>query len=289
MPITSSQTRAVIEAAEMQAAELGVRVNVAVLDAGVHLKSFSRMDGAVLGSIDIAMRKARTAALFGIPSEAVWEYCKPDAPAHHLELTNGGLAPFPGGLPLRDETGELLGAVGVSGGTVAQDQSVAEAGARAFTGPPHAPSAPDPRNRAAVEAAFRAWGDGTGSPFELLEDDAIWTIVGRSVVAGSYQGREAFLREVIRPFQARMREPLRPSIRRIYVDASTVIVFFDAAATARDGKPYTNTYAWFLEMRDGRIVAASAFFDTKAFDELWSRVPVDAPQRARASSRVEPG
>jgi uncharacterized protein GlcG (DUF336 family) len=107
-------------------------VIVAVLDAGAHLKAFRRMDGAVLASIDIAISKARTAALFQVNSEAVWEYCKPGAPAPGLELTNGGLAPFGGGIPLRDRDGIVIGAVGVSGGTVAQDMEVAQAALAAF-------------------------------------------------------------------------------------------------------------------------------------------------------------
>jgi uncharacterized protein GlcG (DUF336 family) len=104
-----------------------------VLDAGTHLTAFVRMDGAPLGSIDIALRKAKTAALFGIPSEAVWEYCRPGAPAPGLELTNGGLAPYGGGVPLHDQTG-VTGSVGVSGGTIAQDTEIAQAATAAFAG-----------------------------------------------------------------------------------------------------------------------------------------------------------
>jgi uncharacterized protein GlcG (DUF336 family) len=132
--ITLHQARAVIAAGEAKAAAIGVPVNIAVLDAGTHLKAFSRMDGAVLGSIDIATRKARTAALFQTTSEAVWEYCKPGAPAHALELTNGGLAPFAGGLPLVDRSGAMIGAVGVSGGAVSQDLEIAQAAAAALAG-----------------------------------------------------------------------------------------------------------------------------------------------------------
>lgn len=128
------------------------------------------------------------------------------------------------------------------------------------------------RNKAIVEASFKAWSDGTGSPFDLLTDDATWTIVGRSAAAGTYRGREAFLRDVIRPFNARMREPLKPVIRRIVVDGPMVVVFFDAKGVARDGVAYVNTYAWFLELRDERVIAASAFFDSIAFDDLWKRV-----------------
>ena len=131
--ITLRQAYAALRAAEEKATAIGIPVNIAVLDAGAHLKTFSRMDGAVLGSIDVATRKAMTAALFQARSEAVWEYCKPGAPAPALELSNGGLAPFAGGIPLRGPQGEILGAIGVSGGTVAQDLEIAEAGVALLT------------------------------------------------------------------------------------------------------------------------------------------------------------
>lgn len=132
MTITAHQAKAVLEAGEAKAIALGVPMNVVVLDAGAHLKAFLRMDGALLGSIDVAQRKARTSALFRAPSEAIWEYCKPGAPAPGLELSNGGLAPFGGGLPLRGREGAMIGAVGVSGGSVEQDIEVARAAAAAL-------------------------------------------------------------------------------------------------------------------------------------------------------------
>ena len=94
MELSSHQAQVVIDGAEAKALELGLPVIIAVLDAGGHLKAFRRMDGAVLGSIDLALRKATTAVLFQSNSEAVWDYCKPGAPAPGLELSNGGLAPF---------------------------------------------------------------------------------------------------------------------------------------------------------------------------------------------------
>jgi uncharacterized protein GlcG (DUF336 family) len=132
MSLTSRQAAALIAAGEAKAREIGVPVNIAVFDAGARLKAFTRMDGAVLGSIDIAIKKATTAVLFACNSEAVWEYCKPGAPAHGLEHTNGGLAPFAGGIPLTGPAGELIGAVGVSGGAVPQDFEIAQAAAAAF-------------------------------------------------------------------------------------------------------------------------------------------------------------
>jgi uncharacterized protein GlcG (DUF336 family) len=132
MQLTSHQAQVVIDGAEAKARELGLPVVIAVLDAGAHLKAFRRMDGAVLASIDIAIRKASTAVLFQANSEAVWEYCKPGAPAHGLELTNGGLAPFGGGIPLKGPDSVVIGALGVSGGTVPQDVKVAQAAFAAF-------------------------------------------------------------------------------------------------------------------------------------------------------------
>jgi uncharacterized protein GlcG (DUF336 family) len=130
--ITMGAAQRVLAAAVDRAAALAVPVNIAVLDAGAHLKAFIRMDGAVIGSIDLAVRKAKTAVLFETTSEALWEYCKPGAPAHALEHSNGGLAPFAGGIPLKGGNGETLGAVGVSGGAVAQDLEIAQAAVAAF-------------------------------------------------------------------------------------------------------------------------------------------------------------
>ncbi|MEL1266358.1 heme-binding protein [Pseudoxanthomonas putridarboris] len=131
--ITTHQARSLIAAGEARADALGVPVNIAVLDAGAHLKAFVRQDSAVLGSIDIALNKARTAALFRAPSEALWDYAKPGGPSPGLENSNGGLTVFPGGLPLLDAQGALIGAVGVSGGAPSQDLEIAQAAAAALS------------------------------------------------------------------------------------------------------------------------------------------------------------
>jgi ketosteroid isomerase-like protein len=128
------------------------------------------------------------------------------------------------------------------------------------------------RNKAAVQASFDAWRSGTGSPYDLLAPDARWTIEGHSLASKTYPTKEDFMREVIRPFNARMQSPLKPTVRSLYADGDTVVVFFDARGVARDGEPYVNTYAWFLDMRAGQIIRASAFFDAIEFNELWTRV-----------------
>jgi ketosteroid isomerase-like protein len=128
------------------------------------------------------------------------------------------------------------------------------------------------RNVQIVQKCFDAWRAGTGNPYELLADEATWTIVGRSMVAKTYPSREAFITEVIRPFNSRMREALKPSIRQISADGDRVIILFDAQGLARDGKPYRNTYAWFFHMQDEKVIDATAFFDSIEFNELWQRL-----------------
>jgi uncharacterized protein GlcG (DUF336 family) len=132
MRITSERADALTKAAKAKAADIGIAVSVVVLDSGGNLKAFSRMDGAWLGSIDVAMKKARTSVLFEMETQQVWEVCKPDAQAHGLEQTNDGLVTFAGGIPLKAANGLLLGAIGVSGGQVAQDFEVARAGLKAL-------------------------------------------------------------------------------------------------------------------------------------------------------------
>ncbi|PSJ43473.1 GlcG/HbpS family heme-binding protein [Allosphingosinicella deserti] len=129
MTITQTRCEAAIAAAITEARAIGVPMNIAVLDSSANLKAFLRMDGALLGSVDIALKKARTAALFGMNSEAVGEFCKPGGTSPGLDATNGGLVVFAGGMPLLSPGGSMIGAVGVSGGSVAQDAQVAAAAA----------------------------------------------------------------------------------------------------------------------------------------------------------------
>jgi ketosteroid isomerase-like protein len=127
-------------------------------------------------------------------------------------------------------------------------------------------------NKRLVEEAMQAWDDGTGSPYDLLADDASWTIVGHSAASKTYPSREDFLREVIRPFNARMSVGLKPKIRDIVAEGDRVVIFFNASGVAKDGVPYSNTYSWWLDFKEGKIVRAHAFFDSIAFNDLWQRV-----------------
>ena len=138
----------------------------------------------------------------------------------------------------------------------------------------------DARNKQIVQAGFDKWKAGTGSVFDDLAPDAKWTITGNSPVSRTFS-REEFLDQVITPFNARLSKRLIPTVRGIYADGDMVIAFFDGAGTALDGKPYENTYTWYLRMKDGKIVDVVAFFDTIEFTEFWTRV---TPTKSQASS-----
>jgi uncharacterized protein GlcG (DUF336 family) len=128
--ITMSDADRVVAGALEKARETATLMNIAVVDAGGNLKAFQRMDGAWLGSIDIALKKARTARYFDMPTGDLGELSQPGGALFNIEVSNGGLITFPGGIPLRNGSGEVIGAIGVSGSTVDNDHAVAEAGAK---------------------------------------------------------------------------------------------------------------------------------------------------------------
>ena len=130
--ITLEIAEVILEAAKKRAEKIKVQMNIAIVDVGGNLKAFRRMDGAWLGSIDIAIRKARTARFFDMNTGDLGKLSKPGAPAYMIEVSNGGIITFPGGVPLKDAKGEIIGAVGVSGGLPKQDHDVAEEGAEVF-------------------------------------------------------------------------------------------------------------------------------------------------------------
>lgn len=123
--------RKVVDAAAVKAADIGQPMNIAVVDDGGHLIAFVRMDGAIKASIDISIRKARTSIMMNLPTSALTDVCQPGAELYGLEQLSGGLVMFGGGLLLESE-GEVIGAIGVSAGSVEQDVSVAEAGVAAL-------------------------------------------------------------------------------------------------------------------------------------------------------------
>ena len=129
--VNLAKARSITDAAERKAEEIGQPMNIAVVDAGGKLVSHVRMDGAWLGSIDISINKAYTARAFDMPTSDLAPMAQSGEALFGINTTNGGrIVIFAGGIPLT-ENDEVAGAVGVSGGTVEQDEEVAEVGAAA--------------------------------------------------------------------------------------------------------------------------------------------------------------
>ena len=131
--ISLKEANAAVDAALKKSNEMGVKMDIAVVDAGANLKAFARMDGAWLGSIDIAQKKAKTARWFDMPTGAIGGLSQPGGSLYNIAHSNGGLITFPGGLPLKNGAGDVIGAIGVSGSTVEDDHAVAEAGGGAVS------------------------------------------------------------------------------------------------------------------------------------------------------------
>ena len=128
MHVNLEHAEKAIEAARKKAIELKTQMCIAVVDSGANLKAFIRMDDAWVGSIDIAIKKAKTAVFFGMATGQLGQLSQPGKPLYGIEHSNDGLITFPGGVPIVDEDGVLVGAIGVSGSVVENDHAVAEAG-----------------------------------------------------------------------------------------------------------------------------------------------------------------
>lgn len=132
MNISLEQAQKAVAAAQKKAVELDLKMNIAIVDAGANLLAFVRMDGAWLGSVDIAIKKAKTARFFDMPTGDIGSLSQPGGALYNIEHSNGGLITFPGGIPIKNSDGEVTGAIGVSGSTVENDHTVAEAGTKAL-------------------------------------------------------------------------------------------------------------------------------------------------------------
>jgi uncharacterized protein GlcG (DUF336 family) len=128
MHVTYEQAEKAIAAAIEEAKRINTQMCIAVVDSGADLKAFVRMNNAWVGSVDIAIKKAKTACFFGMNTGQIGELSQPGGKLYGIEHSNNGLITFPGGIPIVDEEGNLIGALGVSGSTVENDHQVAKAG-----------------------------------------------------------------------------------------------------------------------------------------------------------------
>lgn len=130
--VSLEDAKRVIAAGEERARKVGQPMNIAVVDAGGNLVAHVRMDGAWMGSVDISINKAWTSRAFDIDTKTLSKLTQPGADFYGIHASNKGrVMIFAGGIPLK-RNGQVVGAVGVSGGSGEQDHSVAQAAAEAL-------------------------------------------------------------------------------------------------------------------------------------------------------------
>ena len=130
-------------------------------------------------------------------------------------------------------------------------------------------------NRRFITETFEAWRDGTDALPHAFAPELVFRIEGRSAASKEYTSKQNFIQEFAKPFGARFSksEPFRPvRIRSVHADGDMVIVLWDGRGVATDGQPYENTYAFFMTLRDGKVVAVTSLLDSISLNDLWERV-----------------
>ena len=130
-------------------------------------------------------------------------------------------------------------------------------------------------NKKIIQAGFDRWAKGEGSFFDLLVDDVQWTINGSAPLSKTYTSKQQFLDEVINPLNQRLSKKIVPSVRKLYAEGDVVIALIDGKATAKDGKSYNMSYAWFMTMKNGKIIQVDAFLDGIQFADIMKRIPAE--------------
>lgn len=130
------------------------------------------------------------------------------------------------------------------------------------------------RNAQIVTEAFDRWAAGGTTFFnDIVASNVSWTIKGSGPSAGTFKGRDVFIEQAVRPFVSRLSTPIRPVSKQVWADGDHVVIHWDGAGVARDGKPYTNSYAWIFRMHNGKAVDVTAFLDLAPYDDVLRRIP----------------
>ncbi|TWC13933.1 MULTISPECIES: nuclear transport factor 2 family protein [unclassified Pseudomonas] len=123
-----------------------------------------------------------------------------------------------------------------------------------------------------VREAFTNWQQGKGTVFDLLAPDARWIVAGSSPVSAVYNSKTELMEQAVRPISARLATPISPRVQSIIAEGDVVVVLWKGEATARDRKPYNNTYLWHMTFKEGEVIEVKAFLDTYTLNDLMLRV-----------------
>ena len=119
-----------------------------------------------------------------------------------------------------------------------------------------------------VAVQFEKWKSGEASFFDLLADDVIWTVSGKSPVSDTYNGKSDFMERAVDPIIRKFKTPLKPELISLTSDTLYVWLHFKAKATTINDGVYENTYVWKMQLRDERVINCTVLLDTYELTNL---------------------
>ncbi|MFC4212463.1 nuclear transport factor 2 family protein [Pedobacter lithocola] len=137
------------------------------------------------------------------------------------------------------------------------------------------------RNKKLILNQFKKWQLGTGSVFDLLDDQAIWTVSGSGpgVISGTYVSKKQLMDKVVYPISAKLSRRLSPKLVSILAEGNLVVAQWEGNSIALDGKPYKNSYVWYMTLKNDRIIRVTAYLDTYILNDLMERVKISQPNK----------
>jgi uncharacterized protein len=127
------------------------------------------------------------------------------------------------------------------------------------------------QNKKLIQHAFNGWGNGTFNFFDLLDEDVVWTVAGRSPVSGTYVGKQDFMDRAVAPIHAKLSTKITPSLISVTAIKDQVWITWTGSAVTHDGSIYENHYAWLVTIKERKIVQATAFLDTYELTKLMKK------------------
>src|SRR5262245_21894165 len=125
-------------------------------------------------------------------------------------------------------------------------------------------------NKKLIQEAFAAWANGDGMAFfNLLAEDARWTVIGNCAISGTYVGRQQLVEDALTPQRAKLAGPPTPTVLRMIAEGDTVVIEWVGKATTKSGKPYNNSYCYVVQIENGKIIRGTAYLDTELVRSIW--------------------
>lgn len=125
-------------------------------------------------------------------------------------------------------------------------------------------------NKKLVQDAFAAWANGDGMAFfNLLAEDASWTVLGSCPISGTYVGRQRLVEDALTPQRAKLAGPSTPTVLNLIAEGDTVVIQWVGKGTTKSGQPYNNSYCYVVQVENGKIIRGTAYLDTALVRSIW--------------------